>query len=416
MIELPEPDVEAQAASRELTAHLLAQVDEAGGWLGFDAFMHGALYEPGMGYYTGGSRKFGHEGDFVTAPQLSPLFGACIAAQCARWFDAIGRRQLVEFGAGTGQLAAQVLNALARAGIDDVDYRIVELSAPLRQVQRHTLETLAPEALPRVDWLDRLPDALEAVVLGNELVDAMPVRLFRLEGAHVFERGVERAPGVEIATLRPLEPAFRFADRPADADFAQKVLAALASAGWGGPQLPPKLAAWPDGYQSELAEQARGWMASVGERLRRGVVLLIDYGFPASEYFHPQRAGGTLACHYRHRVHHDPLVLVGLQDLTAHVDFSALASHAAAVGLDCLGFASQGSFLLGAGVLDLLGHAAEPGTPAYLQQAQAVGQLVSEAEMGELFKVIAFGRGGPFDTRAFERGDRRAALFDPAPR
>ena len=170
---LPVPDADALQSSKELSLRLLARIAEEGGWIGFDRFMAAALYEPGLGYYTGGSRRFGHDGDFVTAPELSPLFGACIAGQCARWFETLGTRRIIEFGAGTGQLAAQVLNALAREGLTDVEYRIVELSAPLRQVQRHTLEALAPELMPRVGWLDRLPETIEAVVIGNELPEAV---------------------------------------------------------------------------------------------------------------------------------------------------------------------------------------------------------------------------------------------------
>ncbi|MFA7505993.1 MAG: SAM-dependent methyltransferase [Burkholderiaceae bacterium] len=420
---LPEPDAEARQASEDLNARLLARIAGNGGWIGFDRFMAGALYEPGLGYYTGGSRRFGRDGDFVTAPEISPLFGACVAGQCARWFETLGANRIIEFGAGTGQLAAQVLNALARDGITDVDYRIVELSAPLRQLQGHTLETLAPELAPRVGWLERLPDRIEAVVIGNELIDAMPVRLFVLEAGQVLERGVGAAEmgsdtisaemvsdpiSASAISANPFASPFRFIDRPADPDFARRVLDALAASGWaeGG----KALGAWDSGYQSELAEQGPAWLVSVGERLVRGAVLLFDYGFPAAEFYHPQRNGGTLACHYRHRVHHDPLILAGLQDLTAHVDFSALARAAEGVGLDCIGFGSQGSFLLGAGLLEQLARSAEAGSPAYLRQAQAVGRLVSEAEMGELFKAIAFSRGGDFDNTAFQRSDRRAAL------
>lgn len=411
MNELPAPDADARLASTRLNARLLARIAEDGGWIGFDRFMAGVLYEPGLGYYTGGSRRFGRDGDFVTAPEISPLFGACVASQCARWFETLGARRIIEFGAGTGQLAAQVLNGLARNGITDVDYRIVELSAPLRQVQRHTLEALAPELTPRVDWLDSLPEDIEAVVIGNELIDAMPVRLFRLDEGRVFERGIGGSGTVEapdVLAADPFASPFHFVDRPADPGFAARVLAALAASGWAEDGEP--LGAWGPDYQSELAEQGPAWLASVGERLVRGVVVLLDYGFPAAEYYHPQRNGGTLACHYRHRVHHDPLILAGLQDVTAHVDFSALARAAAEVGLDCIGFCSQGSFLLGAGLLEHLAHSAEAGSVAYLRQAQAVGQLVSEAEMGELFKVIAFARGGGFDDAAFARSDRRGAL------
>lgn len=405
---LPEPDADAQAASARLVARLCGHIHDAGGWIGFDRFMDAVLYEPALGYYSGGSRRFGAGGDFVTAPELSPLFGACIARQCARWFERLDTPRIVEFGAGTGQLAAQILNELARCGIGDAEYQIVEVSAALREVQRSTLTTLAPTHLAQVRWLDTLPGKIEAVVIGNELIDAMPVRLFRVERADIFERGVAARTG-EPPRDDPFASPFAFADRPADAAFAGRVRAALAASGWaeegeaaGGP--------WADGYQSELSEQGPGWLASVGERLARGVVLLLDYGFPAREYYHPQRDQGTLACHYRHRVHHDPLILAGLQDVTAHVDFSALARAAEAVGLACLGYSSQGSFLLGAGLLDLLAHAGQPASESWLRQAQAIGRLVGEAEMGELFKVIAFTRGAGFDDTAFARGDRQAML------
>src|SRR5690606_5933939 len=213
---LPVPDADALQAGKELNLRLLARIAEEGGWIGFDRFMADALYEPDLGYYTGGSRRFGRDGDFVTAPEISPLFGACVAGQCARWFETLGARRIIEFGAGTGQLAAQVLNALARQGITDVDYRIVELSAPLRQVQRHTLETLAPEVAPRVAWLDGLPERLEAVVLGNELIDAMPVRLFLLDEGKVFERGIggRFVEGQDALATDPFASPFRFIDRP----------------------------------------------------------------------------------------------------------------------------------------------------------------------------------------------------------
>lgn len=408
MDRLPEPDDAAREAGLQLAARILADVDAAAGWIGFDRFMGMALYEPALGYYTGGSRRFGREGDFVTAPEISPLFGACVAGQCARWFEPLGAACIVEFGAGTGQLAAQVLNALARDGISPVDYCIVELSAPLRQLQLHTLQSLAPESVAQVRWLDRLPESIEAVVLGNELLDAMPVRLFRLDGTQILERGVGRAADTPAAGADPFAAPFRFIDRPADPGFAVRVLEALRASGWADPRR--ALASWGSGYQSELGEQAAAWIASVGERLVRGVVLLLDYGFPAAEYYHPQREGGTLACHYRHRVHYDPLMLAGLQDITAHVDFSALVRAAATVELECTGYSSQGSFLLGAGLLDQLAGVGEAASPAWLRATQAIGRLVSEAEMGELFKAIAFARGAGFDMSAFARSDRRGAL------
>ena len=401
MMDLPRPEEEALAVSRALTRAIAQRIEHAGGWIGFDAFMAAALYEPGFGYYTGNSRKFGRGGDFVTAPELSPLFGACVAAQCAQWLES-APGVIVEFGAGTGMLAAHVLNELARLGIEDVGYQIIELSAPLRAVQRHTIETLAPQALARVSWLDELPERIDGVVIANEVLDAIPVRRFVCDGPRVLERGValREEPG---AADDPFAPAFGWADRPADQGFDEQVRCALARSRWPDEERGP-------GYESELGEQAQAWVETVGARIGCGAMLLIDYGFPAGEFFHPQRSAGTIACHYRHRVHFDPFVLPGLQDVTSHVDFSAIAAGAENAGLAPLGYTSQANFLLNAGLLDRLALMPQGEPLAHARQTQAVQVPVSEAGMGELFKVIAFGRGVPDDAIGFSRGDRYHAL------
>jgi SAM-dependent MidA family methyltransferase len=411
---LPLPDEDQLATSRRLSEVIADAIRASGGWIGFDAFMACALYEPGLGYYAGGSRKFGGAGDFVTAPLISPLFGRCVAAQLAQWFGQGAPETVYEFGAGTGALAATLLAALAEAGHDRVHYRIVELSGELRARQRETLAAAAPALLDRVEWLDALPERIEGVVLGNELLDAMPVRLFGLAGGQVVERGVVLAhedgptdPGVEAGAPHAGTGAavrFAFADRAADAGFERSVGAALEEAGWAAQ------GGWPQGYRSELGEQAAAWIASVGARLAHGALLLIDYGFPRAEYYHPQRAQGTLICHYRHRSHDDPLWLPGLQDLTAHVDFSAMDDAARAAGLDTLGYASQASFLFGCGLPELAMRISPDDAGGWARQAAALQKLVSEAEMGELFKAIAWGRGLPDEAIGFARGDRRGAL------
>lgn len=391
--DIPPPGEAAAQASRELSARIADAIGRAGGWIGFDRYMAMALYEPALGYYSGGSRRFGAEGDFVTAPELSPLFGQCVAAQCAHWFDA-APAAIVEFGAGSGALAAQLLASLDALGRAPERYAIVELSAPLRALQRETLAARVPQFAGRVDWLDALPARIEGVVVANEVLDAMPVRLFRRREGAVFERGVACVPRGE---------GFAFADRPADDAFAARVRDVLREAWHAGGE--------PAGdYVSEIGEQAQGWVATVAGCLARGAMLLIDYGFPRAEYYHAHRGTGTLQCHYRHRVHGDPFAWPGLQDITAHVDFTAVSRAALGAGLQALGYNSQARFLLGCGLLDRLAQVPRDDARLWARQAQAAQVLLSEAEMGELFKAIAFGRGVPDDAPGLVTRDRRGAL------
>ncbi|MEZ5740054.1 MAG: SAM-dependent methyltransferase [Burkholderiaceae bacterium] len=384
MDSLPVPDPDALQVSDALQARVRSMVQAAGGWLGFDRFMQAALYEPQLGYYTGGAHRFGAQGDFVTAPELTPLFGHCVANACLPWLDQLPPC-ITEFGAGTGQLAAQMLNALERLDSLPERYLIVEVSPSLRFQQQHTLDLLAPGLSDRVQWLDALPAQIEGIVIANEVLDAMPVRLFEVQQGAIAERGLVR--GRDDAALA-------WQARRADESFTMTVRRALASSSWGGDDAHAlDFSFWPECYQSEIPEQGVAWVRTVGERLTHGVMLLIDYGFPAPEFYHPQRSGGTLACHYRHRVHHDPLLYPGLQDITTHVDFSALARAAEASGMALLGYTSQANFLLNAGLLDELASLPRDGGLETMRQTQAVQRLVSEAEMGELFKVLAVSRG-----------------------
>ncbi|SOY39991.1 conserved hypothetical protein, DUF185; putative exported protein [Cupriavidus taiwanensis] len=393
---LPLPPADAQAASDTLTARIGESIDAAGGWIGFDRYMALALYSPGLGYYSGGSAKFGRDArdgsDFITAPELSPFFARTLARQFAPLL-AQGLPRLLEFGAGTGRLAADLLLGLEQEGRLPDTYAIVELSGELRARQQDTLARRAPHLAERVTWLDTLPAAFEGVIVGNEVLDAMPVQLYARSGGSWHERGVARS------TL-PADggaPAFRFDDRPlADAD------------------VPAALRAIPGDHDlvTETHAEAEGFTRAVGAMLARGAAFFIDYGFPASEYYHPQRAGGTLMCHYRHHAHPDPFLYPGLQDITAHVDFSGIAHAAAESGLTVAGFASQARFLMNAGITDLLMALDPSDARAFLPQANAVQKLLSEAEMGELFKVIALTRGLD-DTEplaGFVRGDRCHAL------
>lgn len=430
---MPQPDPQALAHSAVLAARIGDAIRADGGWLPFDAWMARALYEPGLGYYAGGAHPFGAGGDFVTAPELSPAFADCIAAQVAEWFahcDPV----IIEFGAGTGRLAAGVLGALRALGRPAHRYAIVELSGTLRAQQRETLARLVPEALDTVEWLDALPATIDGVVIGNEVLDAMPVRLFEHAGDGALD---------EIGVAADDAGGFRWAARPADAGLREAVADALRAAvradpygdgsdddgdgdgdddggndggGNDGGGAHADDAPWallgPGRYRSELGLQAAAWIGTVGRALRRGAMLLVDYGFPAREYYHPQRDGGTLIAHRRHHAHGDVLRWPGLQDVTAHVDFSAAARAASGVGLALLGYTSQARFLLNCGLLERLAEATRGGAvdPCSVRALGAVQTLLSEAEMGELFKVIAFGRGLPPVPLGFVRGDRSGSL------
>ena len=379
---LPEPSPEAAAHSERLRRHIAREIDAAGGWVGFDRYMDLTLYAPGLGYYTAGARKIGDVyagGDFVTAPEISPLFGRAIAAQVAQVFEQIssgGSGSILEFGAGTGRLARDLLQALAHHGVAIDRYMIVEVSADLRERQR---ELLAPWP---VSWLDTPPLDFEGVIIANEVLDVLPVRLFVKRDGTIFERGV---------TLQG--DAFAFRERTADAALLEAVR-----------EVENETASLADGYGSEVGFIARAWTAQLADVLARGVALLIDYGFPRREYYHPQRLMGTIMCHYRHHAHADVFWLPGLNDITAHVDWTAMASAAHAAGLEILGYAAQSRFLINCGLVELL--AAEH-TPA---QSSAVQRLLSEAEMGELFKVLAVGRGVEAPLLGFGRGDRLHTL------
>ncbi len=389
---LPEPDPESLARSEHLLERIRVRIEEAGGWLPFDAYMQMALYEPGLGYYDAAGRKFGAAGDFVTAPELSPYFARAIATQVIQVF-ASTPAEVLEFGAGTGVLAQELMRELARRGTPVQRYRIVEISSDLRARQQERLAGLP------VEWIGTLPKAFSGVMLANEVLDVLPVRLFVRGADAVLERGV---------TWDPQRGELVFAGRPADADLSREVAAieaALSSTFLPDRQADPTAMRLPEGYGSEWCPLAAAWIAALGACLERGVALLFDYGFPRREYYHPQRAMGTLMCHYRQRSHADPLWLPGLNDITAHVDFSACADAARNAGLDVLGYTSQARFLMNAGILDRM-----IADGARAQDAGAVQRLLSEAEMGELVKAFALGRGIDRPLLGFTNGDRRSRL------
>lgn len=364
------PDSVSAAPSPDVPPGLRQALDEAGGWLRFDRFMALALYAPGWGYYTQAGTVFGRMpqsgSDFVTAPEMTPLFGRTLAHQVLEGLDAAGSGAVWEFGAGSGALAEQLLDAL---GERVTQYGIVDLSGALRQRQQQRLARFGAT----VRWLDRLPDEMPGVIVGNEVLDAMPVRLLHHDGSRWSERGVS-------LTAQGLA----FADRPTDLR-------------------PPVEGPFVPGTVTEVGEQAQAFVRTLAGHMTRTLALFIDYGFPQAEYYHPQRSGGTLMCHRGHRADADPLVDVGLKDITAHVDFTAIALAAQDAGLDVLGYTSQGRFLLNAGIT---AHMAA----ASLAERSAAQRLVHEHEMGELFKVLAIGRGLALDPLGFAEGDRMHRL------
>lgn len=367
-LDLPEPAADARAHSAHVVAAVAQAIERADGFLPFDRYMQIVLYAPGMGYYVAGARKFGADGDFVTAPELTPLFGATLARQAAAILAATGEREIVELGAGSGRLAADLLCALAAEDAAPRRYRILEVSPELALRQRATLARHAPEQAQRVEWLRALPERIDGAVVMNEVLDAVPPSIVARTGDAWREQGVTmRDDGTLALALRPL---------------ADARLHALAAA-----RFPP------GDYTSEINPAAEALIEDVGRRLVAGAMLVLDYGFPRAEYYHPQRASGTLMAHYRHRAHGDPLRWPGLTDLTAHVDFTAIAEAGERAGLHVAGFASQAAFLLSSGLLDRLAAVGPPQSASYLREAAAVHTLTSPAEMGELFKVLALARG-----------------------
>jgi SAM-dependent MidA family methyltransferase len=380
MTELPAPGPDAAAHSARVVARIGDEIARAGGWISFARYMELALYAPGLGYYMAGARKLGADGDFVTAPELGPLFGHALAVQVAQGLDAVGG-DVLEIGAGSGALAASVLEALEQADRLPPAYLILELSPELRARSRDTLAARVPHLLERVAWLNVLPPGFTGVVVGNEVLDAMPAHVARTRSGAIDESGVAGPP-------------FAWDHRPAAGALAEAV----------------RTLALPDDYTTEIGLAARAFVAAVAEMLDRGLALFVDYGFPRAEYYHPQRREGTLMCHYRHRAHADPFFLPGLQDITAHVDFTAMAEAAHGAGADVLGYATQARFLVNCGLTDLMQRVPAGDARAYLPLAAAANRLTSPAEMGELFKAFAFGKGLDEPLVGFRAGDRRHSL------
>jgi SAM-dependent MidA family methyltransferase len=375
---LPPPSAPALAHSRQLTERVAREIESAGGWIDFARYMELALYAPGLGYYSGGAAKLGGEGDFVTAPELSRLFGATLARQVAQILE-YAPGDVLELGAGSGRLAVDLLVGLDEIGRLPERYRILELSADLRERQARIAAALPPALRRRIEWLEQLPDTIFGAVLANEVLDALPVHLVAWTGEGVRERGVTWS-----------DQAFAFEDRALAAGALLDRARAIAP---------------PAPYLSEIGLAAPALIVSLAERLARGALLFVDYGFGSAEYYHAQRSRGTLMCHYRHRAHDDPFFLPGLQDITTHVDFGAVARAGEAAGLELLGYTTQAHFLVNLGITELLAHTPPEHAGRYLPLAAQAHKLLSPAEMGELFKVIALGREVAPGLAGFARGD-----------
>ncbi len=388
---LPEPDADAKAHSERLRVHIAAAISKAGGWISFAEFMEYALYAPGLGYYSAGATVFGEEGDFITAPELSPLFARCLARQCAEILDAFDEARVLEFGAGSGRMAADMLLEFERLGALPERYMILERSADFRTRQQQTLGNLAGELAERVVWLDQLPDSFDGVVVANEVLDALPFERFRIDGS---EDNAIRRLGVSVHGDK-----FVWADKAAP-DYLVEAVRGIED----------DIAKLPHGYTSEVCLHISPWIASVSAVLERGALFLIDYGLPRCSLYLPERSNGTLICHYRHRAHDHPFRYVGLQDITAWVDFSAVAEAADDAFLELAGFTTQANFLIGCGMSNVFNEAVTGHEPQRIKLAGEVKRLMLPGEMGERFKAIAFTRGVTGALSGFSVRDLRDSL------
>ncbi|NOX43225.1 MAG: SAM-dependent methyltransferase [Gammaproteobacteria bacterium] len=389
---LPVPDADAIEHSQQLEKFIKNEIDSRKS-IPFARFMELALYTPGLGYYSAGSRKLGKYGDFTTAPEISPLFSRCVAKQCEQVLMRLEENNILEFGAGTGKMASDILLELEQSNHLPENYYILETSADLRQQQKMTLEKHASHLTKLVQWLDQPPPKnFEGVILANELLDAMPVHLFQIRGNIANELHVTLA-----------NDQFVFKEGETDDAYLQDRISKIAKN-------------LPDNYLSEINIAAEAWVRSTQSFLKKGLILIIDYGHAEYEYYHHQRSSGTLMCHYRHHTHIDPLVLVGLQDITAHVNFTAIAERADDCGLDVSGYTTQALFLFGCGLEAMTQSLMDQSlaNQALIQQletGQQIKKLTLPSEMGERFKVLALTKQLNFDLVGFRLADQRARLF-----
>jgi SAM-dependent MidA family methyltransferase len=384
--ELPTPSADALAHSQKLKQKIGDEINKNNGAISFRRYMEMALYQQGLGYYVAGAKKIGKSGDFITAAEISPLFSQCLASQCQQILAHFKQGDILELGAGSGLMAVHILLELEKQASLPVHYYILDLSPELKQRQQETIEELAPHLLAHVSWLDKLPESFTGVILGNEVLDAMPVDVFTLHKKSCFEHQVIWQNGELIEQLNP-----------APADLKQAV-ANL------------NLAEMESPYTSEINLNLAGWFEALADSLVQGVVLLIDYGYTASEYYHPDRNKGTLICHFQHHVNEAPLHYVGLQDITANVDFTAVANCADKAGFSVVGFTSQAAFLAGNKLETFFMRHLNKSPEKQYELAQQVRLLTLPSEMGERFKVIALGKQCVFDLDGFSVVDQHHRL------
>ena len=369
---LPTPGPAEQSHSDQLVEVIRNEIDSSAGAIRFDRFMELALYAPGLGYYVAGQRKFGEAGDFITSPEISPVFAQCLARQCQQVLQQLPGGDLLEFGAGSGILAADLLAELEQLQSLPERYLILDISPDLRHRQQETLQQKTPHLLPLVSWIDQLPEAFNGVIIANEVLDAMPVQRFRVGDEWIEEEFVSYDD----------QGCFTIRYQPATTPGLIQQVEAI-----------NETDPLPGGYISEINQRATSWIRALSASLQKGAVLLIDYGYPQREYYLPERSTGTLMCHYQHRAHADPFILVGLQDITAYVDFTAVADTALNAGLKVDGFATQVHFLMGCGLDQILNQSDPDDILNHMQLMQGVKKLTLPSEMGERFKVLGLSRG-----------------------
>jgi SAM-dependent MidA family methyltransferase len=385
----PQPDNVAVKHSMALLSSIQALIAKEGGWINFAQFMNAALYSPGLGYYSGGAKKFGLSGDFVTAPEISPLFSKSIARQAQQVLSAVQMQNkqadILELGAGTGRFAKDLLLEMAKLKQLPTRYMILEVSAHLREVQQSTLKAALPNKLmSRVVWLDELPQHFDGLIFANEVLDALPFHIIKVKSDGLAEMGII-SEGEGLA----------WQEKSASSSALKNFVAEIGLT---------------DEYTTEVCLAATALVASLACILQSGMLLMIDYGFSRSEYYHPQRNQGTLMCHYRHRCHGDPLVYLGLQDITAHVDFTRVAEAGVGGGLNLVGFLTQAQFLINVGITELLKATPVEDSSNYLPLVASLQMLLSPAEMGDLFKVIAFEKNLDIPFIGFSSSDKSHTL------